>query len=115
MATVRVQCMCSMVYCISRASVSFSLSPEIAKLRDELAKVAVLSLVDGFMNESSILEIVPSIIDRPLAGPITPLNECNFLVPLASREEVKQDWKLETFRAATKDGPCSLCLVPWTS
>lgn len=34
---------------ISKASISLSLSPEIAKVREDLAKVAVLSIVNGYM------------------------------------------------------------------
>lgn len=46
----------------SRASLSISLTPEIEKLRVELAKVAVLSLVEGHVNETSVLEVAPTII-----------------------------------------------------
>lgn len=68
----------------SRASVSISLSLAIAKLREELANVAMISLIDGFVNDSSIIEIIPTIIGCKLAGSVTPFNNCNFLVPLAS-------------------------------
>lgn len=97
------------------ASLSLSLTPETEKIRDELTKVAVLSIIDGFVNEGSVLEVAPTIINRPLAGPITPLSECTFLVILASREEAKEVCKLVSFKVATKDGPCTLKLAPWTA
>lgn len=100
---------------VSKASLSLSLMPELAELRDELAKVAVLSLVEGVANESHLLEVVPSIINRNLTGPITPLNDCNFLLPLASREEVKALYKLGSFTARTKDGPCGLKIASWSA
>lgn len=36
---------------VNKASLSLSLSPESYELREELAKVAVLSLVGGYVNE----------------------------------------------------------------
>lgn len=75
----------------------------------------MLSLKDGSVNDSSILDIIPSIIDRKLAGLVTPLNELDFLVSLASREEVKQVCKMGTFRDLIKDGSCSLKLAPWSA
>lgn len=92
---------------VSRASIAISLTPEIEKLRDELAKVAVLSLVEGFVNESIILEVAPSIINRALARPLTPLSDCSYLIPLTSKEEVREVCMLDTFKVATKDD-CSL-------
>lgn len=54
-----------------------------------------------------------AVINRVLVGPITLLNECIFLVPLASREEVKEVRKLRSFRVETKDGPYTLNLARW--
>lgn len=99
----------------SHASLSISLTPAIEKLREDLAKVAVLSLVEGYVNESSVLEVAPTIINSTLAGPITPLNDCSFLIPLANREEVREVCKLGSFKVATKDGPCTLKLSPWSA
>lgn len=81
--------------------------------REELSKVAILSIVDGHVNDSSVLVVAPALINVPLAGPITLVNEFNFLVPLASRAEVKEVCKLGTFTASTRDGICRLRLVPW--
>lgn len=47
----------------SHVSLSLSLTPEIEKMRKDLAQVAILSLVEGFVNNSSILEVVPSILN----------------------------------------------------
>lgn len=100
---------------ISKASISLSLSPEIAKVREDLARVAVLTIVDGYVNESSVLEVTPTVLNCTLVGPITPLNECSFLVPLGSRDEVKTVYKLGSFKVATKDGPCTLNIAPWSA
>lgn len=83
--------------------------------REELGKVAILSVVFGYVNEASVLEVAPSIINKQLAGPLTPLNEDSFLVPLVSRKEVKEVYKLGAFSATTKDGPCTLQLAPWSA
>lgn len=93
-------------------SVSLSLWPEVSKLRDDLAKVAVVSILDGAMNEKSVLEVLPSIINIPLVGPITPMNDCSFLVPLSSRDQVKEVCKLDVMKVVTKDGLCSLKVAP---
>lgn len=91
------------------------LSLEILGTREDLAKVAVLSVVDGFINVTSILEVAPSIINKPLAGPITLINACAFLVLLVSRVEVKEVCKMGTFKVIAKNGPGSLKLVPWSA
>lgn len=77
--------------------------------------MAILSIVEGDVNESSVLEVAPALINWTLAGPITPLNEYNFMVPLKSRAEVKEICKLGTFKALTKDSICSLHLAPWSA
>lgn len=86
-----------------------SLSPEITNVREELAKVAVAS---GFVNKSSILELLPSLVNRSLAGPLTLVIESNFLLPLVSREEVKYVCKLGSFKVSTKDGDHVLKMAP---
>lgn len=98
----------------THASLLLSLTPEIDKIQEDLAKVVVLSLVDGFVNEASVLEVAPTIINMALAGLISPLNDCSFLVPLASREKIKEVCKLDNFKVATKDSPCTLKLAPWS-
>lgn len=98
-----------------RASLSIPLTPEVEQMREDLARVAVLSLEEGHVNDSSILEVAPTIINRTLAGPITPLNDCSFLIPLANREEVREVCKMGSFAVATKDGPCTLKLAPWSA
>lgn len=102
-------------YKIHRTSLSLSLSPETAELREELSKVTVLSLVGRFVNDSSVIDIIPSIINRPLAGPVTPLNDFSLLLPLKSRKEVKEICKQGTFKVMMKDGPCTLKLAPWSA
>lgn len=84
-------------------------------LREELAKVAVLSLEEGFVNEANLLAVMPSIINKELASPITPLYDCTFLLPLRSREEVKELCKLGKFKVKTKDGPCIVMISPWSA
>lgn len=99
----------------NKFSLSLSLSPESEKLREELANVAVLSLEDGYINDVDLLAVIPSIINIDLAGPITPLNDCNFLLPMSCREEVKEICKLGAFTANTKVGPCKLRISAWSA
>lgn len=99
----------------THASRLLSLKPEIVSIRENLAKVAVLTLVEGFINESNFLKVALSIINKTLAGPILPLNEDSFLILLACREEVKDVCKIGSFKVATKDGPCTLKLPPWSA
>lgn len=100
---------------VNQASLSLSLSPESDALREDLAKVAVLSIVGGYDNEGSVLEVVPSLINVNPAGPILPLNENSCLIPFANRDEVREVVNLGTFDAITKDGPCVLRLANWTA
>lgn len=99
----------------SRVSISLPLSPEVCATREELAKVVILSIVEGHVNESSILEVAPTLLNVQLAGPITQVNESSFLVPLASRDKVKEVCKLGTFKASTKEGLCQLRVAPWSA
>ncbi|KAH7659259.1 Zinc finger CCHC-type protein [Dioscorea alata] len=99
---------------INHVSLSLSLSPEISTVREELAKVVIVSVELGFVNESSVVEVIPSIINQPLAGPLTPINEFTFLAPLPSRADVKEICKMGTCAAMTKDGQCSLKFAPWS-
>lgn len=57
--------------------------------------------------------MAPSVINKSLAGLITLLNEVAFLILLACREDVKEVYKLGSFKVATKDGPCTLKISPW--
>lgn len=100
---------------VKRETLSLSLSPESYDLRDELAKLSVLTIVGGFVNEGSILEIIPSIINVKLAGPIVPLNEFSFLLLFDNKEVVREVVKMGTFEARTKDGLCKLNLAHWTA
>lgn len=77
--------------------------------------MAVLSLVSCFINEASVMEIAPSVVNKSLARPITTLNEGMFLVSLASKEKVKEVCKLVTFKASTKDDSCTLKLASWST
>lgn len=105
----------SQTHSSSRPALSIALTPDSEKLREELARVAVLSLVEGVVNESNLLAVLLSILNRKLAGPITPLNDCSFLLPVKSREEVKELCKLGSFVTSTKDGPCKLSISPWSA
>lgn len=100
---------------LSRASLSIPLYPEAMELREDLAKVAVLSLEEGFVNESNLLALIPSVINKELAGHIMPVNKCNFLLPLKSRDEVKDLYKLGNFTVMTKGGPCKVMLSSWSA
>lgn len=84
-------------------------------MRDDLAKVAVVSILDGAVNEKSVLEVLPFIINILLVGPISPMNDCSFLVPLSSRDQVKEVCKLDVMKVVTKDGLCSLKVAPWSA
>ncbi|XP_039138075.1 uncharacterized protein LOC120275526 [Dioscorea cayenensis subsp. rotundata] len=100
---------------VNCASLSLSISPESYELREELAKVAVLSLVGGNVNEGSVLEILPSILNTKMAGPAVPLNENSFLLPFENRDVVREVVKLGSFDAMTRDGKCRLNLAHWTA
>lgn len=100
---------------VNRISLSVSLSPESEELREDLAKVAVLSLEDGYVNDTTLRAIIPSLINKELVGPITPLNGAHYLLPMESREGVKELCKLGSFTAATKDGPCRLKIALWSA
>lgn len=81
-------------------------------MREELAKVAIVSIIAGFINEKSVIEVLPSIINHQLASPIRLVNDCTFLVLVANREEVKEICKLDIMKVSTKDGGCTLKVTP---
>lgn len=95
-----------------RVAISLLLSPVITAMQKELEKAAILSLIEGFVNKTSVLKVAPLVINKLLAGPITTLNECTFLVPLTSRTNVMDVCKLRSFKVAKKDGSCTLKLSP---
>lgn len=97
----------------NHASLSLSLSLESYELREELAKVTVLSLVRGNVNEGSVLEVKPSVIATKIAGPIVPLNESSFLIPFENRNKMREVVKLGTFDVMIKDGKCTVNLAHW--
>lgn len=66
---------------------TLSLLPEIVELREELSKVVVLSRVVAFVNEASMIGTVPLIINKPLVGPITPLE---FGVEMLAEANIQQ-------------------------
>lgn len=84
-------------------------------LREELAKVIVLSIIEGFVNEASILEVIPFVINTKLVGPIMPITENFFFLPFTRREDVHDVVKLKMIRVKKKDGPCSLKLAYWSA
>lgn len=72
-------------------------------------------LTSGYVTVSALEEIIPSIINCTIAGPLTPLNDASYLIPLISRAEVKDACKLDAVTFATKDGRCSARLAPWSA
>lgn len=98
----------------NKVSLSISLSPKLEELRDDLAKVAVLSLEAGHVNEFCLIEVIPSLINKDLAGPITPINDDTYFLPTGCREDVNELCKLGSFTASTSDGPCKLKIAPWS-
>lgn len=96
---------------VACTSLSLSLSPESFELWEELAKVEVLSIVDGYVNKASVLEIIPSIVNAKLVGPIMPITDSSFLISYASKAEVRVVVKSGMFKVVTKDGPYLLKLA----
>lgn len=92
-------------------SLSLALSPEITSIHKELAKMAFLTVSSGFITDSSLEEVFPSVIPFPLAGPLTLVTEDTYLVPLENKEEVKEVCKQGTLKITSKEGTCSLKLT----
>lgn len=78
----------------NRASLSISLTPEIEKLRDELAKVAVLSLVEGQVNDASVWRWLRRSLTRslPAQSPHSTIVLFSFLRPVGKRLEKFASW-----------------------
>lgn len=74
----------------------------------------MLLIVNGYINEANMLEVILSVVNMKLAGPITPITESSFPLSFANREEVRELVKLGIFKVTTKDGPCSLKLAYWS-
>lgn len=43
------------------------------------------------------------------------MNDYTFLVSLASRDEVKEVYKLDVMKMSTKYGGCALKVAPWSA
>lgn len=69
----------------SHSSLSLPLIPEIAAVREELALVVVVTILSGYVSDAGLVEVLPTVINRSLARPLTPLNDNMYLVSLASR------------------------------
>lgn len=98
-----------------RSTLSLPLSPEIAVVREELAKVAIRTILSGFVMDASLEEVLPMVINFSLAGPLTPLNDNTYLVPLLSRAEAKEVCKMREVQFRIKEGLCSAKLEPWSA
>lgn len=98
-----------------RSSLSLPLISEITTVREELSKVAVLTLLSGYITDSALGEVLPSIINCSLAGSLTAVNDISYLVPLSSRAEVKEVCMLDVVTLATKDGRCTARIAPWSA
>lgn len=96
------------------STLSLPLTPEITAVREELALVVVVTIISGYVTDLALDEVLPSIINRSLAGPLTPVNDNTYLVPLSCRADVKEVSKMEVMQFSTKDGVCSAKFAPWT-
>lgn len=57
------------------STLSLPLTREIAAVREELALVVVVTIIFGYVMDAALDEVLPSVINRSLDGPLTPLNE----------------------------------------
>lgn len=73
----------------------------------------MFSLRAGQISEKVLEEAIPSILNAPLIGPITPINVDAYLLPMASLEEVKSASALGVFELSLKQGLCSMSISPW--
>lgn len=73
----------------SKVQLSISIPPEVAGIREDLESIGVLSLRAGQISEKVLEEAIPSILNASFIGPITPINDDAYLLPMASLEEVK--------------------------
>lgn len=97
------------------AKISIPVPPEASSLRDELESVGILSLRTGQISESVLQDVIPSVLNVPLSGPLTPINDDVYLIPLATKEEVKAACLLGVFELSSKQGLCSMSISPWTA
>lgn len=72
------------------------------------------------MTDATLNEVIPYVINRTLAGPLIPLNDNMYLVPLTSRAEVKDVCKLDEVSFSKKGWDlrgetCSLVGGAWGS
>lgn len=77
--------------------------------------MAVLTILSGYVTDRALEEIVPTIINCTLAGPLTPVNDVSYLIPLSCREKVKEVCKLDKLTFTTKDGRCAARIAPWSA
>lgn len=100
---------------VGHAILSLRLTPEIAAVREELAMVVVLTILSSYVTDAGLNEVLPSVINRALAGPLTPLNDTMYLIPLSSLADVKEVCKLDVAKFEIKDGMCLAKFAPWSA
>ncbi|KAH7689328.1 Zinc finger CCHC-type protein [Dioscorea alata] len=99
----------------SQAKLSIPIPREAEEIRDNLEMVAILSLRSGQISENVLAEAIPNILNIPLKGPITPVNDDNYIIPLGSKDEVKMACSLGVFELSSKQGLCSMSISPWSA
>lgn len=94
---------------------SLPIPPEADEIRDDLENVGILSLRKGQISKGVICDALSSVLNIPLSGPITPINDDSYPIPLASKEEVKKACSLGIFELSSKQGLCSMSVAPWSA
>lgn len=98
-----------------RTSLSLSLTPKITAARENLSSVLVVTILSGYVTDAALEDVLPSVINCSLAGPLTPVNDNTYLAPLSYRADVKEASKLDVTNFSTKDGVCSVKFAPWSA
>lgn len=98
----------------THVKLSIPILPEASDIRNNLEIVGILSIRKGQISEGVFFDAIPSVLNFPLSGPITLVNDDVFLLSMASKEEVKATCNLGTFKLSSKQGLCSLSISPWT-
>lgn len=98
-----------------RSVVSTSLSPEVNKFRDKLAKLLIINYSNGFISENALQEVLVNLIGAQHVGPIVGFRRYSFIASLDSTEVVKKACKMGKLEVPYNYGHCKISFSLWSA
>lgn len=97
---------------IKRSVISTSLTPEIAKLKKELAKLLIITIVRGYISQSSLQSEMEKFFGE--VGKMSCFRGDSFVLSLDSEDEVIKACKMGEVELGSGCGRCWVTFSPWS-